>query len=244
MLRRILKVAAVLILVGVAAFFYFRKSQGMEMPSGTAGTEADRMAERMMDALGYSQWQETRLVQWTFAGVNHYLWDRSNGIVEVRSGDGRVVLNIQDKDGVAYEKRELLSGEAHQEAIEAAWSNFCNDSFWLIAPFKAMDPGSRRESVETEEGEGLLITYGTGGVTPGDSYLWYISDDGYPHAYRMWTQILPIPGLRSSWEDWQTIHTGAMISTKHSMGPMDLMITDLRTGSEFSDLDLKEDYFE
>ena len=56
-----------------------------------------------------------------------------------------------------------------------AYSFFCNDSFWMIAPFKAFDEGVTRTIVMSKEGnQNLLVSYASGGVTPGDSYLWIL----------------------------------------------------------------------
>lgn len=243
-MKRALKVGGILLLVGIGAFFYLRQSQGMDMPEGEAGPEAEQMAQRMMDACNAEAWGETRFIKWTFAGRNSYVWDRSEGKFEYTSGDERVVMSTKTQDGLAFNSGESLNGGAKAEALESAWSNFCNDSFWLIAPLKVMDPGTTREVVETEEGKGLMVHYSSGGVTPGDSYLWYLGEDGLPYAYRMWTQILPVPGMKSSWEEWKTIHSGAKIATKHSMGPMDLMMTDVMSGSTLEEIGLTANHFE
>ncbi|NND93600.1 MAG: hypothetical protein HKN45_01975 [Flavobacteriales bacterium] len=243
-MKKALKIGGILLLVGIAAFFYLRKSQGMEMPTGSPGTEAEALAQKMMDACNASAWENTRFITWDFAGRNSYVWDRSEGKVEVVSGESRAVIYTSTQEGLAWDSEKELSGGEKKEALDKAWANFCNDSFWLIAPLKVMDPGTTRELVQTEEGKGLMVHYNSGGVTPGDSYLWYIAEDGLPYAYRMWTQVLPIPGMRSTWEEWKTVHSGAKIATKRSMSSFDLIMGNLRSGSTLAEIGLKEDHFE
>ncbi|NNC82539.1 MAG: hypothetical protein HKN79_03100, partial [Flavobacteriales bacterium] len=218
--------------------------QGMDMPTGQEGPAAEQLAQRILDACNVDAWDQTRYVQWTFAGSNSYLWDRTLGKVEVVSGHQRVILNTADRSGVAFDAGQQLEGEDAEEALTSAWARFCNDSFWLIAPFKVKDPGTHREYVETEEGPGLLVKYSSGGVTPGDSYLWYVAEDGFPYAYRMWTSILPVPGMRASWEEWTTLHTGAKVATVHALGPAQVNITDLASASSLEELGLPAERLE
>jgi hypothetical protein len=90
---------------------------------------------------------------------------------------------------------------------------------------KLFDPGVRREIVAPPEGDpgekALLISYTSGGVTPGDRYLWLVPAEGPPVAWRMWTSIFPIQGIRVSWEGWQQLSTGAWVSTKHHLPGLD-----------------------
>jgi len=238
-MKKALKIIGVLIGIGlvvaIAGYFYLRKTEGMEKPQGQAGPAAEALADKMLAASGADAWSQTRYVTWTFAGSNTYIWDRSEAKVIKGAGEHQVMIDANTG--------EVIGGSSVSDA-EAAWSNFCNDSFWLIAPLKVKDPGTSRELVSTAEGDALMVHYPSGGVTPGDSYLWYLAEDGLPYAYRMWTQILPLPGMKSTWEGWETIHTGAKIATRHEMGPMTLEITNLKTGSTLTEIGLPENTFD
>ncbi|NNC82785.1 MAG: hypothetical protein HKN79_04345, partial [Flavobacteriales bacterium] len=121
-MKRILKIVAVILVIGIGAFFYLRESQGMDMPTGQEGPAAEQLAQRILDACNVDAWDQTRYVQWTFAGSNSYLWDRTLGKVEVVSGDQRVILNTADRSGVAYDVGQQLQGEDAEEALTSAWA--------------------------------------------------------------------------------------------------------------------------
>ena len=81
-----------------------------------------------------------------------------------------------------------------------------------------------------------MVTYTSGGSTPGDSYLWHLDTDGKPTRFQMWTSILPINGLSASWTDWTTTKSGAQLPTFHKLLVLGLEIDDIvgSTQSQFT----------
>lgn len=196
-------------------------------PNGTAGPQAEALADSMLSALGYQQYQELEQLNWAFPRGHRYRWNRKENIVNVKWDEFDVTFSPDTREGTASENGRELTGVALSDALYKAWTLFANDSFWVVAPFKVKDPGTTRSLVTTEDGPALLITYTSGGVTPGDSYLWYLDDNYRPIAWKMYVKILPIGGLRFSWEEWRTIE-GVQLSTVHE-GPINytLKISDL-----------------
>ena len=88
----------------------------------------------------------------------------------------------------------------------------------------------------------MLITYSTGGVTPGDSYLWNLDEKGLPTSYKMWTKIIPIKGISSSWEDWITLDSGAKLSTTHDMGIMKSKMSNIKGGQTYEDIGVENPF--
>lgn len=214
-------------------------------PEGESGPAAEALARKMLEAINIEAWDTTRYVKWNFAGMHEYLWDKEEDRVIVWWDEQKVVLNTQNQKGKAWRNDEQLAGEAADELLSQAWSFFCNDSFWLNAPAKAFDPGTKRQLVKLENGEeALLMQYTSGGVTPGDSYLWILDENGRPKAWKMWVQIIPIGGVQSTWSGWETLSTGAQVATLHETAGVKLEITDLAGGLTLSDIDITGNPFE
>jgi hypothetical protein len=207
-------------------------------PESAPSPEADALARRVERAIAADAWARTGAVRFTFAGRHAWLWDRERGRVRLRSGDTEVLMHTGDRRGVAFEDGQPLSGEDLEKALASTWSAFCNDTFWLNPLVKLFDDGTRR-SLRTLEGggPGLLVEYGAGGVTPGDAYLWHLGPDDRPIAWQMWVQILPIGGVQMGWSGWQTLATGAVVSTLHTSTLMDLALTDVAGAARLEELE-------
>ena len=94
------------------------------------------------------------------------------------------------------------------------------------------DKGVERRLVKTEDGtKALLVTHTSGGVTPGDSYLWLLDEAYRPTAFKMWVSIIPIGGVKATWEEYKTIE-GVPFATLHQMGPLSLFIKNLEGASK------------
>lgn len=208
-----------------------------ERPEGRAGSEADALAAKLEEAVNIEAWNTIGVVEWTFAGQRAHLWDKNRQFVRVRDGELTVWFDIGKKQGVAERDGSFLSGEQLDKALEEAWSAWANDSFWLNPLAKLRDDGVKRELVKRQDGgEGLLVTYTQGGVTPGDSYLWIPGDDGKPRLWKMWTSVIPVGGAPASWEGWIALPGEAWVSTKHDMKAVTLELTDVRGAVDLAEL--------
>ncbi|HMQ89808.1 MAG TPA: hypothetical protein PKB07_19555, partial [Flavilitoribacter sp.] len=133
-------------------------------PKGLPSPEADELAYQMLRAVDKAAWDTTRFVQWDFPGGHDYLWDKSRDRVAVTWKNNRVLLRTQSVTGKAFADGRVLSGAAADQLIRKAWTYFCNDSWWLIAPFKVFDPGTKRSIVTLKDGrKGLMVEYASGG---------------------------------------------------------------------------------
>jgi hypothetical protein len=202
------------LLLGVVGYLVLNEAK----PSGTAGPAAEALADKMLAATNKAAWDTTQVVSWDFAGRNQYRWNKAQDSVDVTSGDVLVKLHTKSVTGAAYRNGSLVTGAEADELVQKAWSNFCNDSFWLVAPYKVRDPGTSRSLVKLPSGDdALLITYDSGGVTPGDSYLWILDETGLPTAWKMWVNIIPIGGVEASWENYMTLPSGAVVAQSHKI---------------------------
>lgn len=221
MLKKLLRVMAVLasLLALLALGVWARYRHGL--PDTTPG-DADALAQRMLLAVDASAWDRTGAVRWTFVDGARHLWDRARGFERYDKGNLRVLLNLSTRRGRAWRGGVALDGAQRDRALDTAWKRWVNDSFWLNPVVKAFDQGVVREVVRDDQGRAsLLLTYRSGGVTPGDRYQWILGANDRPVAWRMWVSVLPIGGLEATWEDWQRLSTGAWISTRHRIGPIE-----------------------
>ena len=228
------------VLVAIAVRLFVHETR----PTGTEGPAADQLAQAMIESVDGDAWHQTRWLRWSFADRHHYVWDKERDFVQVSWDNNVVKLKTKTLDGQALQLGMDLSGNEKQQALEKAWSNFCNDSYWLNPIVKAFDPGTTRSVVSTEQGKGVMITHGAGGTTPGDSYLYLLDDSNRPTAWKMWVSIIPIGGIEVSWDGWEELPGGAWVSSQHGiMGKTFTMISDLGAGQDFADLGLQHDPF-
>jgi len=244
---KVLKWIGISLLALVALAVVFGWILHKPLPEGASGEAADQLARDMMQAVNKPAWDSTRWVRWNFMGIHDYVWEKERHLVEVKWDDLRVLLNPNKISGKAWRGEESLSGPEQKEAVQKAYDFFCNDSFWLNAVVKAFDPGTERFLVGQEGGkEALLVRYTSGGVTPGDAYLWLLDESDRPYAWQMWVSVLPIGGIETSWSQWDTLSTGALVATWHgsSLGEkVGVRIQNLQGGMHLSSVGLEKDPF-
>ena len=212
------------------SYLYLNKA----LPTGEKGAAADQLANQMLEALNYPAYKELDYIEWTFSRLGrerHYKWQKNKGLctvswdsISVKLATSRVNESIVKVNGVLY------AGSKKNEFIRTAESKFNNDTFWLVAPYKVFDAGVERRLVRVNDAENaLLVTYTSGGSTPGDSYLWYFDEMHRPKAFEMWVGLLPVGGLRATWDQWQTSTNGAYFPESHKILILNLSIDDLKS---------------
>ena len=198
-------------------FVYFKYNE--DLPQGKQSQKAEALAQSMLNALDYEAYKNTNYIEWTFKNKHHYKWQKNEGTCVVYWKEYKIDLDLNNpSESKAYVHNFEVGGEQANELINEATNYFNNDSFWLVAPYKVFDKGTKRFVVHTESGEeGLMVTYTSGGTTPGDSYVWILDKDNKPTKFKMWVDILPIGGLEASWTDWTTTESGAQLPTFHEL---------------------------
>ncbi|WJJ95607.1 hypothetical protein [Algibacter luteus] len=209
-------------------FLYFKYHE--DLPTGIQGEQADALAYKMLDALNYEAYKSTNYIEWTFKKRRYYEWDRAKNTCNVMWKQNKVALNLNNPSkSKVYIHSFNHEGEMAEKLIKKALKYFNNDSFWLVAPYKVLDKGVERRLVKTSNNKNaLLVTYTSGGSTPGDSYLWLLDNNNKPTAFKMWTSLLPIDGLTATWEHWTTTQTGAQLPTFHKLLFFGLEIEDIQ----------------
>jgi hypothetical protein len=168
--------------------------QGASSSSGEPALEtpADSLAMRVYDYMGGPDaWNSTRHLRFDFAAAmsgtpqstRRHLWNRKTGAYRLEwpasSGTHVALFNTNNRD----EGQVFLNGSAVPAAdkdslLQTAYRSYINDTYWLLAPTKLLDPGAQRSLIadsSTASTAVLHVTFAdTVGMTPGDEYWHYI----------------------------------------------------------------------
>ncbi len=193
--------------------------------------QAEAVARRMMEAMGGEDaWNNARYVRFDFivtAGgeerVNRsHLWDKYSGRyrLEQDTAEGRriVLFNVNDKDGQVFLDGEKLPESEAGKQIEAAYSAFINDMYWLAMPWKWFDPGVNLKHLGVRQHDGkpcdvIELTFQNVGFTPGDTYHAYVSQSSNLMVY--WEYTLQ-SGRKGAWEWEYGDFNGVTLATNHT----------------------------
>jgi hypothetical protein len=225
----LLGVILTLVVVLLCLFFIYDE----KLPEGKQSVEADELASKMLKAVHHEAYKQTRYLEWTFVDQHHYNWDKKQQLVAVEWDDITVHLNIQNPDSSTVLVNDVeVNDDSRSEIIETAIGYFNNDSFWLSAPQKIFDPGTERRIVLLENGDkALLVSYTSGGNTPGDSYLWLLNESGLPYAFKMWVSVIPIGGIKATWGSWKTAESGALLPSNHKLLFLDITMGEVKASN-------------
>ena len=213
------------------------------LPEATPGPEAEALADALLEAVDAEAWAATGAVTWRLGPGGVHTWDRERHLDRVVWGDTVVLVDLTSRTGRAWVGEEEVHGRRASSLVEDAHAAWVNDAFWLNPVVKLRDPGVRRGVVESPEGTGLLVQYSSGGLTPGDAYLWLPGPDGRPAGWRMWVSVVPFGGAWTSWQGWTRLQTGAWVATVHDFGPFAMHVTGLQAAPNLAELEPGPDPF-
>jgi hypothetical protein len=201
-------------------------------------------ADRLMQAMGgKARFDADRFLTFRFvverdgkevASYDH-AWDRFTGRYRLDGlKDGkplRVLFNVNDRKGRVWLDGTELAPDAAKPYLDMAYERFINDSYWLLMPWKWLDPGVTLHDeaphvVNGETCDVVSLTFGSVGLTPKDCYWAFVSQkDG---LIKQWEFLLQkedgSPGTGEhttfTWEDWRDAGDGLLFSRKRvKVGP-------------------------
>lgn len=220
-----------LIIVGILVVFVIilKLTFNDDIPQGVKGAKADELGFKILRAINHTAFTKAQEIHWTFRDKNTYRWKPQQNLVDVYWDDFRVSYQTYFPNiSFAFKGTQRLEGAARDEAIAYAQKNFNNDSFWLVAPNKIFDIGTERQLVVQDGKEMLLVTYKTGGTTPGDSYLWEVDEHYMPVSFKMWTSIIPLDGVKATWKDWKITDGGFSLAGSRKLYGLEIPITNVK----------------
>lgn len=197
-------------------------------PSLAAASDpaAVALAEEVMAALGGREaWDAAHHIRFRFAGARTHHWDKWSGDHRLegttRDGVRYVVLqNIDTRKGRVWLDGVEATGEAAAEWLERGYGAWINDTYWLLVPYKLLDPGVNLVRLDDAAIDGttwqvLELTFGEVGLTPGDRYRIYIHPE--TKLVGRWDYVLEDyePGQAATawvWDGWQR-YGGIMLAS-------------------------------
>ena len=213
-------------------------------PAASAKNEPTEMAHKVMEAMGGKKtFDADRFLTFRFvveqdgkelAAYDH-AWDRYTGRYRLDGmKDGkplRVIFNVNDRQGRVWLDGTELEGDTAKPYLDMAYERFINDTYWLLMPWKWLDPGvtlhdEGERTVDGEEYDVVSLSFGNVGLTPKDRYWAYVS--GKDGLMKRWEFVLQkedgSPGTGEptmfTWEDWRDAGDGLLFSRKRmKVGP-------------------------
>lgn len=150
--------------------------------------KAVEIAQRTLEAMGGADaWSATRFLRFDFFGFRLHHWDRHTGRhrLEGKTREGQEYVVVHDIDdggkaaGTVWLDGKALEGDDRAQWLERAYGAWINDTYWLIMPYKLLDPGVHLAHDGSEQLDGttydkLKLTFAGVGLTPGDTYWAFI----------------------------------------------------------------------
>jgi len=200
-------------------------------------SEAIAIADSIMKAMGGRKaWDNTNIIQWTFAGRRTLTWDkRSNDVrIDIPAEEGRTtfIVNLDSDQGKVFlNGQQTTQPDSVAKYLQQAKRIWFNDSYWLVMPYKLKDDGVTLEYLgqDTMQGgqqvEVLQLRFQQVGATPQNRYKVYV--DPQDMLIKKWdyyqTAQDTVPTMTTPWADYKQ-YGNIMLSADH--GP--LQITDIK----------------
>ncbi|MGH2570006.1 MAG: hypothetical protein ACRDGR_02190, partial [bacterium] len=134
---------------------------------------------------GREGWERARVLEWRFMGRRLHHWDKATGDVRIEADSTLILMNVNTKKGRVWTVGKELAGAELADAIEDGYAKWVNDSYWLVMPYKLLDPGVKltyHGSAALADGRPanlLSMTFESVGLTPQNKYhVWVGGESG------------------------------------------------------------------
>ena len=180
--------------------------------------KASELIQKSLVAFNQQAWKKTVAIEFSFRDKIYHLWYKKKNlsIVEWGSDDNRykVMLNTKTIRGKVWHNKVLLKEKRTvQKYLKKAYSYHTNDTFWLNPILHANSPGAKVDLIKNDKSQRkVLVSYTSGGVTPGDSYLFDFNLNGSLDSMKMWVSILPVKGVKATFVNYKKYANGLLAS--------------------------------
>ena len=173
--------------------------------------QAIQIAESTISRMGGMEaWNDVRYLAWKNFGEMHY-WDKWTGDFRWEEDSLVAVMNINSKEGRYWvDGIEVTDPADLEERLAGVYREWVNNSYWVVMPYKLLDPGVNLAYVGEEMSESgqisdvLEVTFDGVGLTPDNKYLVYV--DRESGLVCQWTHFRNRgdlePNFVRPWENW------------------------------------------
>ena len=195
-------------------------------------TKEKAMASSIMDAMGGKEnYNQIRYLQWDFFDLRKITWDKQLSRVRIDYLDGSlsIITYLNNDKGVVYkEGQKLTDSDSIKYYLDRGKRIWMNDSYWLIMPFKLLDPGVRLNyigkltSINGLSCDVLELTFGNVGATPENKYHIYL--DPTTNLVLQWDYFVKNweeePEIQCLWSDYKWYGKIRLASERGSYGKL------------------------
>jgi hypothetical protein len=180
--------------------------------------QAIKIAKTVMERMGgWDSWDDTHYLSWDFFGGRRHYWDRSSGDIRIEAerDDDRYLwlMNANSVEGRVWKNgEEVTDADALDELLTRGHQIWVNDSYWLVMPYKLLDPGvtlkyaGERPLEDGRAADVLELTFAEDvGYTPQNRYEVFVArDTGLVEQWSFYREATDAePGFTMPWENWQ-----------------------------------------
>lgn len=193
----------------------------LSLPAASEAQQLPPVAEQMAKAYGLDSFGKVEAIRYTWS-----VEGRVSRTWEWNTKTDTVTYEGKDKQGnpvkVTYERSQLDSqNDAVKKDIDPA---FLNDQYWLLLPLHVAwdgatvtDEGKDETPLGKTPAEHLVVKYGGGGYSPGDTWEIFVGADKRIEEMR-YHRAVPVPGapnlVLAKWEGYKKAGP-LLISTDH-----------------------------
>ena len=181
----------------------------------TGDEKAITLAKRIEEASGGKEnWEKVHFISFDYFGSRYWYWDKFKNRYRVESEKRkyRIAGSLDGKETHLWLRGNIVTDpDTLSKYKDLGYKAWINDTYWLILPFKLLDPGVQLQYVgdcvfdSTHHAICMDMTFQNVGVTPENKYRVYVdtvsNDIIYWDHYQNKNDSLPT--LSNPWTDYR-----------------------------------------
>lgn len=181
----------------------------------TGDAKAIALANRIIAANGGKEnWDKVPYISFDYFGRRYWFWDKVNNRYRLESEKRnlRAAGKLDGSETNLWLRGEIITdADSISKYKDFAYKAWINDTYWLIFPFKLMDPGVKLKYVgdcmadSVTSATCMEMTFEKVGVTPENKYIVYVdtvkNEIIHWDYFEKYTDTLP--AVSNPWNDYR-----------------------------------------